>query len=149
MTARDISPQAKPAVPATRNTVQRALVLNAVRTLQGHPTSSDVYEAVRQEYPHISRATVYRNLNLLAERGELRRVEVPNGADRYDVRTDPHYYLLCTACGRVFDADMPYHPDLASELGDTDGFNVTGHILMFTGTCADCRAAAREAAVRG
>lgn len=146
MTAQTVSQ----ASTTTRNTVQRSLVLEAVRSLQGtHPTSADIFEVVRTAHPNISRATVYRNLNVLADRGEVLRVEVPNGADRYDLHAEPHYHLRCEACGRLFDAEMPYHPDLAKELSDTHGFDVTGHTILFTGLCAECRAAAREAAARG
>lgn len=141
---------AQNAPATTRNTVQRALVLEAVRSLHGtHPTSADIFEVVRAAHPNISRATVYRNLNVLAERGDVLRVEVPNGADRFDLHAEPHYHLRCEACGRLFDADMPYHADLADELADTHGFSVTGHSILFTGLCAECRAAAQEAAVRG
>ena len=124
--------------------------MDAVRSLHGtHPTSADIYEIVHAEHPHVSRATVYRNLGVLAERGEILRVEVPNGADRYDLRATPHYHLKCQACGCVLDADMPYHADLADELTDTHGFRVTGHTILFTGLCAECRAAPRRPAIRG
>lgn len=130
---------------ATRNTVQRALVLDAVRKLHHHPTSADIYDAVRVEHPSISRATVYRNLNVLAELGELRRVEVPNGADRFDFKTSPHYHVRCSKCGRVWDAQMPYFEDLADRLAETNGFEVQGHDIMFTGLCAECRVSERTA----
>ena len=87
----------------TRNTIQRALVLEAVRSLHNHPTSADVYEVVREKHPNISRATVYRNLGVLANRGEVLRVEVPNGADRYGFLNRPHYHAKCRVCGGVFD----------------------------------------------
>lgn len=124
---------------ATRNTVQRALVLDAVRKLHHHPTSADIYDAVRVEHPSISRATVYRNLNVLAELGELRRVEVPNGADRFDFKISPHYHVRCSACGRVWDAELPYFEDLADQLVETHGFEVQSHDIMFTGICSECR----------
>ena len=148
--AKDVMTMTAQTAAPTRNTVQRALVMDAVRSLHGtHPTSADIYEIVHAEHPHVSRATVYRNLGVLAERGEILRVEVPNGADRYDLRATPHYHLKCQACGCVLDADMPYHADLADELTDTHGFRVTGHTILFTGLCAVCRAAAQEAAIRG
>lgn len=124
---------------ATRNTVQRALVLDAVRKLHHHPTSADIYDAVRVEHPSISRATVYRNLNVLADLGELRRVEVPNGADRFDFKTSPHYHVRCSACGRVWDAELPYFEDLADQLAETHGFEVQSHDIMFTGICSECK----------
>ena len=124
---------------ATRNTIQRALVLEAVRSLHNHPTSSDVYEVVREKYPNISRATVYRNLGVLAKKGEVLRVEVPNGADRYDFFNVPHYHAKCRVCGGVFDVDMPYQPDLSSRVSDARGFQIEGHDIVFSGVCASCR----------
>ncbi|MEI3231561.1 MAG: transcriptional repressor [Gordonibacter pamelaeae] len=76
--------------------------------MHNHPTSADVYDVVRERHPNISRATVYRNLGVLANRGEVLRVEVPNGADRYDFHNKPHYHAKCRVCGGVFDVDMPY-----------------------------------------
>lgn len=123
---------------ATRNTIQRTLVLEAVRSLHNHPTSADVYDVVRERHPNISRATVYRNLGVLAQRGDVLRVEVPNGADRYDFHNAPHYHAKCRSCGGVFDIDMPYQADLADRIADAHGFRVEGHDIIFGGLCADC-----------
>ncbi|MEG0015917.1 MAG: transcriptional repressor [Gordonibacter sp.] len=125
---------------STRNTIQRALVLEAVRSLHNHPTSADVYDVVRGKHPNISRATVYRNLGVLSERGEVLRVEVPNGADRYDFFNDPHYHAKCRVCGQIFDVDMPYCADLVSQVSDTHGFKIEGHEIIFDGVCVGCQA---------
>ena len=124
----------------TRNTIQRALVLKAVQSLHNHPTSADVYEVVRERHPNISRATVYRNLGVLANRGEVLRVEVPNGADRYDFLNKPHYHAKCRVCGGVFDIDMPYQHDIASYVSDAHGFAIEHHEIIFDGVCAECQA---------
>ncbi|WP_218971881.1 Fur family transcriptional regulator [Raoultibacter phocaeensis] len=125
--------------PMTRNTIQRALVLEAVQALHEHPTSADVYEAVRTKHPNISRATVYRNLGVLAERGDVLRVEVAGGADRYDFFNKPHYHAQCSCCGQIFDIDMPYRFDLADEVTDAHGFKIEGHHIMFEGLCPACQ----------
>lgn len=122
----------------TRNTIQRALVLEAVRSLHNHPTSADVYEVVREKHPNISRATVYRNLGVLASRGEVLRVEVPNGADRYDFLNKPHYHAKCRVCGGVFDIDLPYQDDIVARVEDAHGFSIEEHEIIFGGVCADC-----------
>ena len=67
-----------------RNTVQRSLVYEAVNRLKSHATADEIYEAIVSEHPSVSRGTVYRNLNQLAEEGEIRKILVPGGADRYD-----------------------------------------------------------------
>ena len=125
----------------TRNTIQRALVLEAVRSLHNHPTSADVYEVVREKHPNISRATVYRNLGVLANRGEVLRVEVPNGADRYDYLNEPHYHAKCRVCGRIVDVDMPYQSDILAKVSDAHGFAIEEHEIIFNGVCSECRKA--------
>ena len=90
-----------------RNTRQRQMVLDAVRSRRDHPTAEQIFQSVRSVDAHVSRGTVYRNLNLLCENQEIFRV-VMSDCDRFDLRTDPHYHLRCVACGRVQDVDSPY-----------------------------------------
>ena len=124
---------------ATRNTIQRALVLEAVQSLRNHPTSADVYERVCIKYPNISRATVYRNLGMLAERGDVLRVEVPNGADRYDYFNVPHYHAKCRVCGCLVDVDMPYDDEMVERVRETQGFRVENYDIIFSGICSACQ----------
>ncbi|MCL1797726.1 MAG: transcriptional repressor [Eggerthellaceae bacterium] len=124
----------------SRNTIQRALVLEAVYALCNHPTSAEVYDFVSKQYPHVSQATVYRNLDLLALRGEIVRIDVPNGAIRYDIVSKPHYHIRCKGCGLIFDVDMPYLDNLQEQICSTHGFQIEGHQIMFNGHCPDCLA---------
>lgn len=122
-----------------RKTIQRALTLAAVKKLQCHATADEVYETVSDKHPSISRGTVYRNLQQLAADGEIRRMEVPGGPDRFDHECHSHYHVRCEACRRVFDVDMDYMPGLQEAVRDTRGFLLTGHDLMFRGICPACR----------
>ena len=122
-----------------RHTIQCALVLEAVDSLRDHATADEIYEAIAREHPHIGRGTVYRNLQKLAEAGDILKVEVPGGADRYDHLTYKHYHVKCTKCGRVFDVDMPYDSELEEKVANKHGFLLTGHTIMFTGVCPDCQ----------
>ena len=123
----------------SRNTIQRQIVLNAVKELTSHPTAEDVYTCIVKQHPNISKGTVYRNLNLLADQGELLRVRIPDGADRYDFRTQRHYHIRCSKCGRVFDVDMPYQEDFLDSVPDTHGFIFTDYEIVFAGLCTDCQ----------
>lgn len=122
-----------------RNTVQRAMVLDAVRKLQCHATADEVYAEVVRTFPSISRATVYRNLQQLSELGEIKKCEIPGSPDRYDHRISEHYHARCTLCGKVFDMDMDYLTDLQNAVKDTHGFNITGHSIIFHGVCPECQ----------
>lgn len=124
-----------------RNTVQRALVYEAVNRLKSHATADEIYHDIAAQHPSISRGTVYRNLNLLAENGEIARIEVPGGPDRYDHRCFSHYHARCLGCGRLFDIEMDYMPDLPQRIIDAHGFAVSGHDILFNGLCPDCQQA--------
>lgn len=124
---------------AERQTLQKALVLNAVRSLFCHPTAEEVYRAIAVSHPSISRATVYRNLGRLADSGEIRRVSIPGAADRFDFRVAGHYHIRCRHCGGVFDVDMAYMDDIADRVRNTDGFAIEGHDIVFQGLCPACR----------
>ncbi len=121
-----------------RNTRQRGLVLDAVRSREDHPSADEIYLEVRKEDGKISRGTVYRNLNVLAESGEITHVKVPS-ADRYDLRTDRHYHCFCVSCGAVFDAPVPYHEEYDRQVEEETGFQIQRHRTIFEGVCPNCR----------
>lgn len=123
----------------TRNTIQRQIVLRAVQGRCDHPTAETVYEAVAGEHPSISKATVYRNLNQLASQGIIRRVPIPNSADRFDFNVEQHYHVRCTQCGAVYDVQMPYLADLVGQVEDASGVEVQRYDILFEGICAACR----------
>ena len=68
---------------------QRASIKKYLMSTTEHPTADTVYLHVREEFPHISLGTVYRNLNLLADTGEAVKISTPNGGDRFDGCTTP------------------------------------------------------------
>ena len=123
-----------------RNTRQRQMVLDAVRSRRDHPTAEQIFQSVRSVDAHVSRGTVYRNLNLLCENQEIFRV-VMSDCDRFDLRTDPHYHLRCVACGRVQDVDSPYDKAYDEALARKTGYQILRHRLVVEGVCPDCRRA--------
>lgn len=123
-----------------RNTRQRQMVLDAVRSRRDHPTAEQIFQSVRSVDAHVSRGTVYRNLNLLCENQEIFRV-VMSDCDRFDLRTDPHYHLRCVACGRVQDVDSPYDKAYDEALARKTGYQILRHRLVVEGVCPDCQRA--------
>jgi len=122
-----------------RNTRQRQLVLDAVRSRTDHPTADQIYLAVREIDDKISRGTVYRNLGILEENGELLHVKAPD-ASRYDLTTGKHYHVHCTCCGMVCDAPLEYQYDHDERVAEVTGFQITGHETVFEGVCPACLA---------
>ena len=123
-----------------RNTRQRKIVLEAVQEHHDHPSADQIYLEIRAKAPRISRGTVYRNLNLLADMGEAIKITTPDGGDRFDGNTHPHYHVVCTCCNRVFDLHIDEaHINTMNKLAEEhfDG-TIDSHATLFYGTCQDC-----------
>ncbi len=120
-----------------RNTIQRQAILDSLRELNIHATAEQVYEHVIKKHPAISKATVYRNLSQMAEAGELINIGSFYGSAHYDHNCHGHYHFICEECRRVFDVDE-YFPDIADKVTGLNGFEITGHLLTFSGLCGDC-----------
>ena len=121
-----------------RKTTQCALILNAVQALHTHPSADEVYAYVHATKPTISRATVYRDLNRLAEEGKIKRVEITSSATRFDYRLDDHYHFKCLGCGCIYDvnqADVKGSPVLTNK----QGLDISGFDLVFNGYCPKCQ----------
>ena len=121
------------------NTIQRSLVLDVVNRLKSHATADEVYAEVAATHPNISKATVYRNLNLLSEMGMIRKLEIPGGADRFDHICKEHCHVKCEKCGRVFDIEIPYIDGLDNLVENRNGCELTGYDILFRGICPDCQ----------
>mgnify|MGYP001157441651 CR=1 FL=1 len=122
----------------SRNTSQRQLVRDLLEGNFSHPTADEIYELARKANPSISRGTVYRNLNLLADSGEILRLNMPIGPDHYDSRTHPHYHFLCRCCGRVIDTGLPYDSSLNLAAPELPGCKTESHRLILIGLCPQC-----------
>ena len=119
-----------------RRTVQKDMVYAALCALHNHPTAEQVFARVRESCPSVSRATVYRVLNHMAEQGSILRIPVANGADRYDHRTHRHAHVCCDVCGRVDDVYLG--GDVLAEVQDDCGYELTGYSLLLHGRCSKC-----------
>lgn len=123
-----------------RNTLQRAIVLQEVQQIQGHATANMIYDKICTSHPTISRATVYRNLKALEQDKAIMRIEVPGGADFFEAKNQKHYHIKCTCCGGLFDASLPYIPQLL-ELAQAEDqcFRLSTYSLLFEGLCPSCQ----------
>lgn len=120
-----------------RNSKQRRIILDALRARFDHPTADMIYLDVKKKVNKISRGTVYRNLALLSQNGEITRVKVPT-ADRYDLKKERHYHILCTLCGKVEDLPIEYCADYDAKAEAATGYKISRHRVIFEGLCKDC-----------
>ena len=130
-------------------TNQRLLVLEVLADNRDrHMTAEDIYELVKEDYPEIGLATIYRTVQLLLEMQLVDRINLDDGCVRYEIGQDTHgdmggkhhhHHLICKSCGKV----LPFKDDLLDELErrieEETGFHVMNHELKFYGQCRECR----------
>ena len=119
-----------------KTTKQKEAILSAVRAMQNHPTADEIYSNLRINLPQISLGTVYRNLNNFAQEGEVLKIPIVGGKDRFDFNTDPHEHMLCDNCNQVFDVEVDVEIKLAAT-GSNDP-KLNGYTLVLHGLCPHC-----------
>ena len=129
-------------------TIQREAILNELRRMHSHPTADELYGILRPKVPQLSLGTVYRNLEEMARRGLIRKLELTGRQKRFDGVASEHHHLRCRHCDGVFNFE---HPDL-QKVDDLlanllPGLDCDGIYLEWNGSCPDCRSrrAAEEA----
>lgn len=117
---------------------QREAIKEFLMTRKDHPTADVVYMNVREEFPSISLGTVYRNLTLLSDIGEIMKLNLGDGADHFDGNSNPHYHFVCTNCHRVIDLEMEDIDGINEIAGMNFSGRIDGHIAHFYGLCEEC-----------
>lgn len=126
-------------------TRQKALILEAVCASEAHPTAEQVYDMLKSEIPGLSLGTVYRNLNRMAELGQIRRISVTGSPDRFDGGLIPHHHICCSACGAFSDYfDISDESALDEAISRRTGFEIRRHETVFYGLCPKCKAAEQK-----
>ena len=133
-----------------RNTLQKRIILDALREMNCHASAGMVYARISTDYPTISLGTVYRVLTDAAASGELLRLHFTTTDDRFDITLPPHPHVVCSRCGFVDDVAMRdgwnSMDNVLSAGRDPDApFSLTGCTIEWVGLCTGCqRAVERE-----
>lgn len=121
-----------------RKTTQRETILEELKKVDTHPTADDIYSIVRKKIPKISMGTVYRNLEILAKTGLIKRFPV-DGVMRFDAKINRHYHIRCTKCGKLEDVDLEIAHQIEQVAANNTNFLINGFKLEFLGICPHCR----------
>lgn len=123
----------------TKYSRQREAIKEYLSRTEEHPTADTIYMDIREIYPNISLGTVYRNLKLLVDRGEIIRIIGMDESDRYDGNTHNHYHFLCNECKRVLDIEMEAIDSIIDKANKNFPGKVEGHVTYFYGKCKECK----------
>ena len=114
----------------------RKLIMDILSSSKGHMTAEEIYMKARQIQPSIAVGTVYRNLGLMTDAGEIRRISILNAPDRYDKTVLPHEHIICQKCGELSDISVL---NLKEYLEKQTGITILGYDLNLRHICEKCR----------
>lgn len=117
---------------------QRESIKQFLATRNDHPTADTIYTILRETFPNISLGTVYRNLALLSDIGEIVKITTGDGADRFDGKTTPHHHFVCRECHRVMDLEMESIDSIMDVAGKNFAGQIDSYITNFYGVCDEC-----------
>ncbi|EAJ5902438.1 peroxide-responsive transcriptional repressor PerR, partial [Campylobacter jejuni] len=106
-----------------------------------HPNIDELYTEIKKEYPSISLATVYKNLNTLQEQGLVVEINVLNQKTCYDIYEEEHIHVVCAKCGGIEDLSFKdaklyeYQEHLEKKIG-----NLVNHLSVcaYVDSCKKC-----------
>ena len=123
-----------------RLTPQRVELVRLIAASEGHPSANQFYEAIKQKFPTMSHATVYKTLALLKDINQVFEIDL-HGDSHYDGnRPEPHPHLICTKCGKIVDGEMFLGQDVIQKLEQESGFIILRPQVSLYGLCQIGRA---------
>jgi len=120
-------------------TPQRLAIVKTLIHSEGHPTVEMIYEQLRETFPTMSLATVYRNVLMIKSLGEVLELGFPDGSNRYDGKKPyPHPHAVCIQCKKIIDPDVESLANMTETVAKQTGFKIVSHRLDFFGICPEC-----------
>jgi Fur family transcriptional regulator, peroxide stress response regulator len=120
-------------------TPQRLAIVKILAKSEGHPSVEHIHARVKEDFPTMSLATVYKNIILIKSLGEVLELGFPDGSNRYDGnKPTPHPHVICIKCKKIVDPDLDSLDEMQKEVAAETNFKILNHRLDFFGICRDC-----------
>lgn len=123
---------------AYRLTKQRQKILELLTNTKDHPTAEQIYKKIKKRFARLSLGTVYRNLRVLKEQGQIWEMDFGSGLSHFDAVVHSHYHFICKNCRRIYDIRIPAIKELDDKVRTMTGFRIYSHRLEFFGLCDIC-----------
>ena len=128
-------------VNGNKITPQRLAIVKILAKSEGHPSVENIHVQIKENFPTMSLATVYRNIVLIKSVGEVLELGFPDGSNRYDGNKPySHPHVICIKCKKIVDPDLDSLDEMKKEVAAATQFKILNHRLDFFGLCSNCMA---------
>lgn len=123
-----------------RITPQRIAICKALVDSHDHPSASQLYDKLKQEYPSLSLTTIYNTLDALVSQGMINILgDAGDGRVHFDAYIGPHINLACLKCHQITDIESDLVPRISVEVSNTSGYEIKGSRVFYYGICPACQ----------
>ena len=124
-----------------RYTSQRQIVWDEICKTDDHRDAEEIYFTIKQSGKKVSRATVYRTIDVLVKNNLVRKLKLGDGRNRYENKLDRghHDHIVCIQCGKIDEFMDENIEKLQDEIAKKHQFKIVRHIHQLFGLCRDCR----------
>ena len=118
--------------------VQRIAIMDYLLTHRTHPAIDEIYLALCEQIPTLSKTTVYNTLKLFVEHGAAQMLTIDEHNVCFDGDLSLHAHFLCKSCNKIFDLPAPKEDELITKM-QNEGFQVEGTHYYYRGICPSCK----------
>jgi Fur family peroxide stress response transcriptional regulator len=122
-----------------RLTPQRVELVRLIASSEGHPSAAQLYDRIKQRFPTMSQATVYKTLALLKDLGQVLEIDLRDDSHYDGKRPQPHPHLICIKCNKIIDGDIALDPEAIEKMESETGYTVLRSQIALYGLCPDCK----------
>lgn len=118
--------------------VQRMAIMDYLLNHRTHPSIDEIYMALCDDIPTLSKTTVYNTLKLFVEQGAAQMLTIDEKYVCYDADLSAHAHFLCKKCNKIFDLPAPATDELTSQINE-QGFQMEQVHYYYRGLCPACK----------
>ena len=122
-------------------TQQRQAVWHTLRASIEHRDAEEIYLTLKQDGLTVSRATVYRTVDVLVKNNMINKLDIGDGRLRfeYNIDSEHHDHLICTECGKIVEFQNNEIEKLQERIAKKYKFKLLEHNHQLFGICKDCQ----------
>lgn len=122
-----------------RLTPHRVELVRLIAASEGHPSANQFYKKIKEQFPTMSHATVYKTLALLKEMNQVFEIDLREDSHYDGNRPQPHPHLICMKCNKIVDGEDALDPQALKKLEAESGFTILRPQISLYGICPDCK----------